>query len=367
MVWDTIIIGGGFYGCYLAQHYRTAGGSVLVLEQEKDIMRRASYVNQARVHNGYHYPRNYLTALRSTINFPRFVTDFYPAIDHTFEKYYAIARHNSKITPDQFYAFCKKIGAPIRELHHPETIFAENLVQKVYIVKEFAFNATIIRSILQIKLRKMGVTIKQECNVRRIWKHKDIISVESTSGTYEARNVCICAYSGINGLLSNSGLPMLPMKHEITEMALVRVPKELLGCAITLMDGPFFSLMPFPDRGLHSLSHVRYTPHASWIDSRDDIVQRHDPYKRLTDYDKKSHFPFMVKDAGRYIPLLSQCTHVDSLFEIKSVLMNHEEDDGRPILYEKNYIFDGLSVIMGGKMDNIYDVVEGMKSLSSGI
>ena len=30
---------------------------------DADLMQRASYANQARVHNGYHYPRSLLTAL----------------------------------------------------------------------------------------------------------------------------------------------------------------------------------------------------------------------------------------------------------------------------------------------------------------
>ena len=51
-------------------------------------------------------------------------------------------------------------------------------------------------------------------------------------------------------------------------MALVEPPAELGGAAVTVMDGPFFSLMPYPSRGLFTLSHVRYTPHCSWHDGR---------------------------------------------------------------------------------------------------
>ena len=33
---------------------------------------------------------------------------------------------------------------------------------------------------------------------------------------------------------------------------------------VTIMDGPFMSSIPFPQRNLHSLTHVRYTPHFTW-------------------------------------------------------------------------------------------------------
>ena len=56
------------------------------------------------------------------------------------------------------------------------------------------------------------------------------------------------------------------IKHEITEMALIEIHSEIKDIAVTVMDGPFFSLMPFPSAELHTLSHVRYTPHISWIE-----------------------------------------------------------------------------------------------------
>ena len=40
--------------------------------------------------------------------------------------------------------------------------------------------------------------------------------------------------------------------------------------------------MPFPARKMHSLSHVRYTPHAFWIEDG------RDPYAVLDAYDGES-------------------------------------------------------------------------------
>ena len=55
---DITIIGGGFFGLYLAEYFSRLNKKVLIIEKENDAMQRASYVNQARVHNGYHYPRS---------------------------------------------------------------------------------------------------------------------------------------------------------------------------------------------------------------------------------------------------------------------------------------------------------------------
>ena len=56
--WDKIIIGAGLYGLYAAKICGERGERVLVLEWEKSPFQRATYINQARVHMGYHYPRS---------------------------------------------------------------------------------------------------------------------------------------------------------------------------------------------------------------------------------------------------------------------------------------------------------------------
>ena len=111
--WDAIVVGGGFFGASLALHLkRELGQQVVLLERGPGLLERASYANQARVHNGYHYPRSLLTALRCRINFPRFTQDYAACIVSDFEKYYAVARTFSKVTAAQFRQFCERVGAP---------------------------------------------------------------------------------------------------------------------------------------------------------------------------------------------------------------------------------------------------------------
>jgi hypothetical protein len=119
------------------------------------------------------------------------------------------------------------------------------------------------------------------------------------------------------------------------------------------MDGPFFSRLPFPARGLHTLSHVRYTPHLQWQDERGI-----DPYGRLDEYEKSTRVDRMIRDVSRYLPAISDAKYVESLFEVKTVLARNEGDDGRPILFERHPSLPGCYSVLGGKIDNIYDVLE---------
>ena len=57
-VYDKIILGAGLYGLYAALHCARMGQRILVLDCDKAPFTRATYINQARVHQGYHYPRS---------------------------------------------------------------------------------------------------------------------------------------------------------------------------------------------------------------------------------------------------------------------------------------------------------------------
>lgn len=360
--YKTIVIGGGFYGLSVALYLRDELGlnNVLVIEKEAELMSRASYVNQARIHNGYHYPRSILTAYRSAANFPRFVDDYQRAVVDNFDKYYAISRILSKVNGRQFTSFAHKIGVDIEDAEASvREMFSEKLVENVYKVKEYAFNSRILRDILLERIEKRpGIIVHTDEEVESVKQSGDLITITTNRSAYQTAKVLNCAYSQINNLHRKSGIPLVALKHEVTEMALVRMPKKLSKFSITMMDGPFFSIMPFPSRGLHTLSHVRYTPHYSWIDGSQTPVDKQDTHKHFKERPIKTQYAKMYADVIRYLPALKDMEYVESISEVKTVLQKSEGDDSRPILFKPDFGIKGYACIMGGKLDNIYDVFE---------
>lgn len=359
---DAVIIGGGFYGAAIAAYLARTRGlqHIVLLERESDLLRHASYNNQARVHNGYHYPRSFTTAFRSRVNLPRFVQDWPQAVRTDFTKLYAIAARNSKVTARQFERFCKEIGASIEPATGAQrALFEPRLIEDVFQVQEYAFDSTKLAEWAKAELKACGVQVRLRKQVTAISNGPDgalRVSTESPDGHKESlacRYVFNCTYSGLNHLKGDFPGVRTGLRQELTEMALMDVPPALEGLGITVMDGPFFSLMPFPARGLHTLSHVRYTPHLNWVD-----VPGVNPYQKLDQYNRSTRVDRMVRDVGRYLPAVFDARHVDSLFEVKTVLMKNEGDDGRPILFQKHGELPGCYSVLGGKIDNIYDVLE---------
>ena len=357
--YDAIVVGAGFFGCSLALSLKDHMDKILILERESDILRRASCANQARVHNGYHYPRSLLTALRSRVNFVRFVEEYRDCIDDRFKKYYGVSKILSKVTAAQFRSFCERIGGSIEPASKEvRELFNRDLIEDVFLVKECAFDAHKLREKIARELIRKEIEIKLDSEAIKVIAAEDaeievLFSTESRLDRITARHVFNCTYSRINRILAASGLPVIPLRHELTEIALVEVPDHLRNLGITIMCGPFFSTMPFPPRGLHSLSHVRYTPHHSWQDTEGSYVDANDYFYGTP---RKTNYPYMIKDAQRYVPSLKDCRYVDSIWEVKTVLPSSENDDSRPILFAKGQGLENLTCIVGGKLDNVYDM-----------
>lgn len=364
---DALVVGGGFYGCSIAlalkQDLRLS--RVRLIERESSLMARASYANQARLHNGYHYPRSLTTAVRSRINLPRFAEQYRDCVVDDVESLYAVARRNSKVSARQFAKFCGQIGADIRPAPPSLTrLFDDRAIEAVFLVTEYAFDAAKLRAQVESELMAAGVEIQPSAQVRRVTLDDSAsihVEIDTDAGEQAATAdwVFNCTYARLNHVdgLQHGGARL---KLEITELALVEVPVELSTLAVTVMDGPFFSTLPFPDRGLHSLSHVRYTPHFSWTPAD---AGNADPYAVLAAYDKPSRAGRMIRDAARYLPCLADVKPVDSLFEVKTILLANEVDDGRPILFEQHPDHARCYNVLGGKIDNVYDICAMLKEL----
>jgi len=358
------IIGAGFFGLYIADYMSRKGFEVDIYEKEKEAMQRASYVNQARVHNGYHYPRSILTASRSHKSFPIFCEDFKSAIDSKFEKYYAIAKKMSKVNSKQFEKFCDRLDlrcdfAPKR-IHD---LFDKSLIEDVFCVEEYAFNYKMLRSEMFRRMNNKNINILfnlEVLKVKVIDNNKiKVITELGNNKEIEYQHVFNCTYASINEINEKSFIKKIDLIHELTELVLIDPPKELKSLGITVMCGPFFSTMPFPSENCHSLSHVRYTPngeyheisHLSKLNSRENL-----------DNVNTTSFKYIINDVSRYLPSIVESKYLKSLWEIKTILPSSSNDDSRPILFKANFENNkGYHCIMGGKIDNIYDVIENIE------
>lgn len=369
----AVVIGGGFFGCATAMHLAQKGWHVDVLEQGSALMQRASRVNQARLHNGYHYPRSFQTAIRSRANLPQFCELYPDAVFSEFRPLYAIARYDSKMSARGFAHFCKASGIPLqRAAADDRRLFDHRLIEEVFEAVEPAFDTRALLAHALMAMPTLGIQTHLQTQVTAVTHAATAaqgLRVQTQSGDdFAAPWVFNCTYAALNHVSGRNGPPPMSLQHKISEVLLVKPPPELAGRGITLMDGDFFSVMPFPSRGLHTLTHVRHTHHLSWVENSQS-AQPVNPLRILENYLQghpqvhpqgaagRSRGPWMVRDAQRFVPCMQNIEVVESLFEVKTLMTKTAVDDARPILFHRDAAMPGLVSIMGGKIDNIFDVL----------
>lgn len=358
-VYDAVVVGGGYFGIRVAEYLASQAGfhDIALVEAEPALMTRASLRNQGRVHQGYHYPRSWTTAMGSRINLPRFVAEHQDCIRAGVTSVYAVSRRNSKVSSAQFLRFCRQIGAPIAAAPAAITrLFEPSEVAGVFVVEEPVLDVERFTLVCRAIIARIGIPVHLNTRVSSVAAMPSgfvELSLDGPSETVHmvARQVYNCTYSGL-GSLGGSPSPGRFLKHELAELAVVRVPEELANIGVTVVDGSFFSLLPYGSRDEHTLSHVRYTPRQAWFDQPDV-----NPYAKLAAEVPMSHADRMIRAGARHLPSLARAQYVRSIYEVKSVLVGNESDDGRPILYLRDSPVAGCTSILGGKLDNVYDVL----------
>ena len=262
---DKIIIGAGLYGLYAAIYCAKMGQRVLVLECDDAPFKRATYVNQARVHQGYHYPRSLSTAIKSAGYYERFNKEYSFCINREFEQIYATSTQYSWTNGTQFKKFCKAAGIPCEELH-AENYFKQGMCDGVFRTRENTYDAKLLKNYFISETVKHStlITVKYGVKISTIEKLTDIYIIQDEDGTtWSTSFVLNATYASTNQILSLAGLEKFNIKYELCEIILCNTNTRLKNIGFTVMDGPFFSIMPFGKTGFHSLTSVTFTPHAT--------------------------------------------------------------------------------------------------------
>lgn len=367
--YDKIIIGAGLYGLYSALFCGEKGQHVLVIECDSEPFKRATYINQARVHQGYHYPRSISTAMKSAGYFERFHKDYKFCINREFQKIYATSSKYSWSNGKQFLDFCKAAQIPCEELH-PERFFKKGMCDGAFLTREYTYDAMILRDYFLDKLRACpNVEIQYGMQITHIEKTQDSYVLRLKNGKeYQTGFLLNATYASTNQILNMLGYEKFGIKYELCEIILCDVNEKLNEYGITVMDGPFFSIMPFGKTGLHSLTSVTFTPHTTSYDE----VPTFQCQAGSKGYCSSFHlgncneciakpdtaFPYMASLARKYLKEEYGFEYKESLFSMKPILMSSEIDDSRPTVVRTYSANPTFVSVLSGKINTVYDLDE---------
>lgn len=368
MVYDKIILGAGLYGLYSAQRCGANGQRVLVLERDATPFRRATTINQARVHQGYHYPRSYSTAIKSAKYFERFCRDYDFCLLKEFDQVYATSAQFSWTNAAEFRRFCA--AAHIRcDSVDPEKYFQPGQCDGAFLTTEYTYDAEILKNYLLEKIAALpNVEIAYCCKPEKIEQVGGAWRVQCAGRTDEAPFLLNATYAGVNDIHRMLGFEPFKIKYELCEMILCTVAPAFQNVGITVMDGPFFSIMPYGRTGLHSMSAVTFTPHATSYESvatfdcqaQSGGLCTPGSLYNCNDCPAKpqSAWPYMSRLARKYLREEYGFAYHSSLFSMKPILKASEMDDSRPTVVRRYADEPTFVSVLSGKINTVYDLDE---------
>jgi len=363
--YDLLVIGGGIFGLYAALQASKRGMKVGVIEKDQTLFSRASLLNQSRLHNGYHYPRSMETAIKAATYYNRFCNDFHFAINNKFRHFYGVSSTGSKVSSNDFQKFCREVNIPLLPVD-AENVFKAGAVEDAFEVTEYSFNPELIGRFLveqvtssglievQLATRILAVEVLKDC----YWCHL------SNEVVVEATKVVNATYASTNEVNQMFGVAEIELMYELCEIVLCKTSTSFSSKGVTIIDGPFFSLIPFGGNGLHSLSSVVHTPHKvshellPAFDYQDGVLCSS---RDLSNCNKcpnkpKSSWEQMFETARSYLDNDLSIGYESSLYAIKAILKNSEIDDARPTFIRKHHKDPAYYTVLSGKLNTIYEV-----------
>lgn len=354
------IIGCGIFGSEIAIALSQSGFSVSIIESKEEILQGASGNNLNRVHIGFHYPRDLETAKQAYQCYDEFRKKYSSCVSSDFLNSYFIANQGSLTSPERFFEFCKQLGAPYKIVKSKEFPLLVAGADDGIICEESVYDFFSIRKLIHEKFTEQHVQLIAGNGVVCLSKNDDCYSLELSDGdTINADVVINTSYADINRLANQIEIELDEMQYEYTVIPIIEA--EIPRVGVTIMDGPFTSILP---RGLSSeflLYHVDHSVLATEIGYQLNpnwLVPEKGPFFEVN---KQQYFSKMIELCGEFMPALKSAKLCGFLEGPRVVQSKKESSDARPsILKFSNN--DSYVSILSGKVDSSIWVARSIQS-----
>jgi hypothetical protein len=170
----------------------------------------------------------------------------------------------------------------------------------------------------------------------------------------EVAAIVNCSYADINRITAQLGHPAAEREYEYTAVPIVEL--DIPAAGITVMDGPFMTLLPYGKSDRFLLYNVEHTVIArtvvrslppAWL------APETSPFAAL---DPREFFRAMADACSRFVPALAAARMTGCLQGPRMVLARNHATDARPSLV--NSYGGRYHTVFSGKIDHCVWVAE---------
>ncbi len=339
---SVAVIGGGIFGATFAIELARFC-DVTLFERHGELMTEVSFANQWRHHSGFHYPRSYDQIQEIKAARTDFETEYGDAVITDFASYFCTSGTGVEIPAGRYLAACQSNELNFSLQTPPENVLDATQVSVCVKSDEGVYDYARMRDIVRRRLeasRNITTCLRTEVLHGIIDRDgtKRLI-VRDPDGTREATfdYLVNATYANRNLLAKWFRFPIEPLRFDLYELLVLRLP--IPPICVTIMDGPFTSLVSTGRDGLFMLSHIHDSVLKSVI-TEDGLPPKWGPVQ--------SNRENMLRHSRRYLPILEKAEVVESRFATRAVNAHAKDFDARPTVVT-NHGF-GCWSVLGGKI-----------------
>lgn len=329
------VVGAGIYGCSVALSLAADGHSVTLFDKNNEIMQGASWVNQYRLHQGYHYPRSIDTIKQIQQATGMFEKTYKQFLIKENKNLYGISKFDSKITADDYLKLLDNQKLSYKITSDSRLKNLSLLIE----AKENHYDPTRLVAFYKKIINQSSVKLLLNTNF-------DI------SYRKEFDDVIICSYGNNNNIALNLGIePKILNRYQIVEKIIVK-NKDLSNLSVVVLDGNFCSFDPFGTTGNSVVGHVEAAVH--------DVVESYlNPWSNKIP-SLKSKYKEIIEKTSTYIPSILNATYIDSMWTVRCVRGSsiNPNDDRTTSVYK---IDNNLFMVYSGKISASNIVIDEIK------
>jgi glycine/D-amino acid oxidase-like deaminating enzyme len=349
--YDVAVVGGGFYGCFVA--YQVAAAfpdlSVVLLEKENALFARASGTNQGQLHMGYMYSADVELAAECVRNAARFVEYFPEVVDQEVHSYFGIHR-DSEIDPEGYVEFCRSLGLPLEPASRCG-YFGEDVVA-AYLSVERTFNGARLGALLAERLAANAVQVRLSTDVHTIEPGDPHSIVLADGRTITAAVVYNTTFADINPMHTRSGFARVPIRCEVFLHFRLDLPAEYTDIGVAVIRGRFASALPSSARGGHLLAAAAFRR----LEMSDTVSLSEYVDERQIDKTQAE----ALRECSTYLPVLREAVCKGHVIGTRAAFIDTAtgETTSRvtPLLDFAG--ITGYHVILGGKVPCLFEALE---------
>ncbi len=340
---NICVIGAGWFGCHIACKLIEEGHEVKIFEKEKRIFFNASGNNQNRLHLGFHYPRSKKTIEFSKKGFLKFKKEYGFLTKKFNNNIYSISQSNdTKISFERYLKVFKNFNLKFKKLNNKNNTLKKfkNLGGSISCDEELLL---VSKSITYFK-KKLASKIIYNFEVKDLKKNKNKFKINNENFD------CLINCTGL-------GLELNYVKNLIYEYCVIFLYKKkrsISDFALTIMDGPFFTLYPWSDKneyGLYSVKDSRLLKNKKIKNLEKNVLKRINT-KKLD----KIRINVENKFMNYYPRFRDDFTFKKYLPSYRTIIKNKNDTRVCKIFQKKNEI-----TVFPGKIDHIFYAYDTIK------